>query len=327
MARRHSCGSVFDGCFNSSLRAEVDQLQFALASSSDGDDDATRRLTVTQGVLAAKTGECQELRTRVGQLEVSLQTAMQSNAKQSKEAAEKHGVLKESILEFKHKLSGSDRLVKTTEQARKELERKLKALDQEVNNLRASSQQMSDLQIQHEKNLQQQYKLLDKKTTDIRALEKLVSTLQAEKAHIKAELEQQRSLALQSEALANELVAVARERDLLEDSLRECKDALEKLQKIIQEHGMERQILESKREAEFTALQAEVSDVTSQLRSKEKDVEELSGQLGEYSEQNNALQTDLEKMRAALAAAEFAAERLRKMNKRLPCETEKLRTW
>ena len=186
-------------------------------------------------------------------------------------------------------------------------------MDKEVNNLRASSQQMSELQIQHEKNLQQQYKLLDKKTTDIHSLERLVSTLQAERAHLAAELKQQRSLALQSEALANELVAVAKERDLLEDSLRECKDALEKLQKIIEEHGMERKVLESMREIEYAELQAEVSVVTLQLRSKESEVVQVLGQLGEKSEQNEKLTADLLAAHAALVASESTTEEMKRV--------------
>ena len=294
---------------NSAFEAEIQGLKNALSSAAESSgDDTSRRLTVTQGVLAAKTGECQELRTRVAQLEESLRGAEKENALQAKETAELSAVLKQNISALKEQLSGSDKLVKTTEQARKELERKLTGLDKEVSKLRASSKQMSDLQIQHEKNLQQQYRLLDKKTSDIHSLEALLSDLQTEKAQISTELDQQRSLAAQSESLANELIAVAQERDLLEDSLKENKAALEKLQRIIEDHATEREVLESERQKENSSLKTDLEDVTTKLACKENELVALSTQFEELSEENGRLQADLQESRDALAVAESATE-------------------
>lgn len=295
----------------SAFEAEVHSLKQALCDSGAEEtstDDFQKKFASLQVQLASKTGECKELGTKVEQFELRLRAADKAFAEQSKEATELSILLKQSISSLKEQLSGSDSLVMTTEKARLELERKIQALDSEVNNLRSSSKQVAQIQIQHEKDLQQQYSLLDKKTSDIRTLEEQMSALQAEKAHIVADLAQQRALAEQSESLANELISVAKERDLLERALTESKEAMISLQHLIDEHGMERQALDSKRDLDNSSLKSDLQDVRRALALKENELADLASQMNFLTTENGDLEAKLHELREAYHAAESTAE-------------------
>lgn len=215
-----------------SFQAEVQSLKMALSRSCSNGDGNERNATL-EIKYASKSAERIELLEKVGQLEAQLCNTSESFSQQSKEATDLSDLLQRSVASLKDQLFASDSLAKSTENARREVERKLLILETEITSLRAASVQIGSLRVQHEADLQTQYRLQDKKSLELRALEDLVTSLNAEKSRMISDLAQQRSLAEQSESLANELVAVAKERDFLEQALTESKNAMESYQTLI----------------------------------------------------------------------------------------------
>jgi hypothetical protein len=290
----------------SALEAEVRSLKLSLSTATSGDDVVLveNEVAFLQCQLATKSGECSELKSKLTQLEDLIQAVTTSFAERSDEAAERSLSLEETIASVKAQLTESESLLKTTQFARVDLEGKLKALDVEVDSLRSASKQVASLQIQHERDLQQQYNLLDAKSSDIRSLESALSTIREEKSQILADLTQQRALAEQSEHLANELIAVAKERDLLENALNESKDAMLSLQKVIEEHGIERQKLDSTLAAEKSSLTEELKIFRESLTSKQNEKILLLNHVEELSHNNSELTRRLSELEESLRASQ-----------------------
>jgi chromosome segregation ATPase len=259
--------------------------------------------------LATKKGECEELKATVDLLELH----RDEKVLQTEEML----VLKNAVDDLKYQLVQSELVREKTETARNDLETKLQSIECEMASLRSPSgplvKQLADLQIQHEKELQQNYKLLDKKTEDIRNLEKTVALLQVEKNGLVADLAQQRSLAEQSESLANELI------DLLEDSLKENQEALLALQRHIEDRGSVHQQLHYKKDQELVTLQERCNELTNTLLSKDEELRHMENQVDSLTKERDDLSkriTEKERMLLDLQNTVDAAQRNAEIDKK-----------
>lgn len=273
-----------DSALMSELQTLKDSLSQVILDSSLEENQRDMTASLLKD-LATKTGECEELKANVDMLQMH----REENVSKTEEIL----ALKNTVDDLKYQLVQSDLIVKDTENARIDLEMKLQSLECEVANLRSTSgplaKQVADLQILHEKELQQNYKLLDKKTDYIQNLEKAVSLFLAEKRGVALDLARQHSLAEQSESLANELIAVAKERDVLEESLRENREALVALQRHIEDHGSEHRQLHSKKDQELAALQERVTELTEALESKEVELSDLKNLVDSLTQERDHL--------------------------------------
>ena len=296
----------------SALEAEVKILKEALTTNSSDDTGAESRpqelVKALQCTVAEKAGECNILSAKVKQLESRLCDTEAAYTKRLEESGQRNATLNQTVSALEDQIFGSKMLQKNNEVSRIELERKIQTLDAEVNKLRASSQKVASLQIQHEQDLQQQYKLLDMKSSELRNLEEVIEQLRQEKLHILTDLTQQRALAEQSELLANELISVVKERDILEKALNDSRDAILSLQTIIEERGKERQALDLKREQETELLTANVKELEATLLSKQKELSVLSNQIELVTLDNVTLSEKLATIPDTVQALEIAAD-------------------
>lgn len=294
--------------------AEVKELKVLVESATPSceNEEMNVRLAELQSKLVSKSGECEKLTVTVLQLEKRLRAAEATSSQQAKETAEFSRVLKQTVDALRSQLTGSDDLLANTEKARLVLEEKLRALESEVTNLRASGEQVAELQIRHERDLQEQYKLLDKKSADLETLENLVTSLKQEKGKLVVDLAQQRSLAEHSETIANELLSVAMERDLLEKSLIESRSTMNRLQKFIEDQEAEKAESDIMREKQVSELRHELSSVSvllkeakigirnnvEQIRQLEADLEASKRDYSEVCAAKEALEVDKESLQS-----------------------------
>ena len=172
----------------------------------------------------------------------------------------------------------------------------------------ALSKQIVDLQIQHEKELQQQYELLDKKSSDVRSLEIAKVKLETERTGIKAELSEQRALAKQAESLARELLSVAEERDVLQESLHTSNEAIASLQTLVDEHGMEQEALQSKRSVENAELKKKSREMADTLAASETEASNLRGDCDSLTKERDTIGAKLREVESTAETLERLLE-------------------
>jgi chromosome segregation ATPase len=285
----------------SARSTEIDGLKKFLDKQNDrsaAGEDLASALVSAEKKLLGKDSECQQLVSRVSRLENSLERAEASLQKSSLELDTNVSQYEERLARAEGELLKSRSALSDTSRALEKSKR-----NAEVNALNASkesdsllaakavlSKQISELQKQHEREMQRQYALLDGRTKDLKSVEAKLKSSEVEKDVLANDLQKQRSLADESTNLASELLSVAKERDLLQEALIESKEAVNSLQSHIDDHGMERLALDSKRELEITTLKVDKKDIQDSLRVEQKRVEELKNALQEVqSEKENAL--------------------------------------
>ena len=301
---------------SAALEAEVQTLQTALLATTSPDDYSNEKsppgtIRALQLAIAEKVDECIKLSNKVEQVESRLRDAETTYAKRLEESAHASTTLKQTISSLNDQVFESNMSLKNSELTRIELERKIQALDSEVNKLRVTSNKVASIQVQHEKDLQQQYMLLDMKSSELRNLEEVIEQLRQEKLHILSDLSQQRSLAEQSELLANELISVAKERDMLENALHDSREAILSLQTIIEERGKERQELDLKREQDKASLVANYEALQTTVLNQQKELSALSSQVESATKENGTLAEKLATMPDTLRSLEAAADQAR----------------
>jgi chromosome segregation ATPase len=299
----------------SALRAEVSHLKQALndsVSRVSSDADVAEQMVSMQSELASKSGRCEELAAQVSQLHESLrQTKAQVSSqmhemeslstKQSQDLATLQDKLQGSQRQLGDAIRSRDTTVETVRDARKELE-SIRTTKE------ALEKQAADLMVQHEEEMEHQYQLLDKKTSEVRVLEESVKKLNGDKSSLQADLSRQRSLAEQAESLATELLSVAKERDLMQEYLIESKEAIVCLQNHIDEHGMEQEVVESKRGVEIGHLKAELKNLREKLDAKEAEIDTYGAESDALAKEKISLVEEVEALQSTCRSLEAAAE-------------------
>lgn len=301
------------------LEGEKYELSIRENSRQRSDDDGLKE------ELTAKTNECVSLEADVSRL--VKQVASMRNGNNS-EIDELKGQLHDCeimLAESRSERENSSAQMKGYETS---YESKVKQLETQLHEIRGEknelSNQLTKIQVQHEDELQQQYDLLDNKTLKIRELEASIRKLQDEKLALLPEVAREKKLADESESLANELLSVAKERDLLQDALIESKEAIASLQKHIDEYGMEEEEFRTKRDLELASLKEEMKTMRTETIKKEKEllaskselktlsaeVESVQASLIRIKDENQSLETRVEHGKLLLYKEEEKYQRL-----------------
>jgi|UPI000581AE03 chromosome segregation ATPase len=239
------------------LESEISHLKELLgnyATVEALDADLKARVLHLEGELSAKSGESNLLELKVMQLEKQLLREAEEKKRTEEEKYISCQQLNEKVCLLQAELAAKPPQSSSLLMSEEGME-EVKALREARN---AFAQKVAELQVQHEKELQKQYKLLDKKTAEIRSLEATLTGLSDEKRTALADLSRYRSLANESDSLASELLSVARERDLLQESLIESKEALASLQGLVDTCGLEKEDSDERKSHETEALKIEV---------------------------------------------------------------------
>jgi chromosome segregation ATPase len=304
------------------LMAQIAQLKNSLELATEQlvtDSDVATLLVALQSDLSAKSGECEELNSQIMQLQLRWQESEHQRSKHEQLAQKLTEQLSFQTSEYQRDM---DLLSRELQDSKEQLANRTKSDNQAAQNFSAKVDALSseksyllksieDLTRQHEEERQNQFSLLDKKNAEIRSLEAAVKTLQAEQPKLHAELSRHRSLAEQSEALAAELLSVAKERDLLQSSLTESKEAVASLQQLVDEHGMEHKAIECRRDAEIASLKTELANASAIARRKEAECSALMSERNRTESENNDLQQALKQLEDAHQSLLDEAARIR----------------
>lgn len=150
---------------------------------------------------------------------------------------------------------------------------------------------------QHEKELAKQYALLDRKSEEMKILNQSIASSEQELVRVRLALRD-------SESMASELISVSKERDLLQDALLDSKEAVKALQKHIDEHGMEQQELNSKRELENASLHEELKHLTKAKQDATRRAEEADKVALSLRTENGDLRSGLKSREVEYSALE-----------------------
>lgn len=215
---------------------------------------------------AYKTNQCEELMKKIAGLEHNLVQAQSESIQQATVAEQLTALHRQNVKFLEERLEAveADRENFATELTA--VQRNWQAAETELSLLRASlqqqpvAQQITVLQIQHEEDLQKQYRIIDAKSAVIRELEQACKVFELEKTALAStSLLEQLEIQEQAEQLASELLSVAAERDMLEDSLHLNLETMQHLQEEIETVGMDQSERQTKLQMDKMALQKELN--------------------------------------------------------------------
>lgn len=310
----------------SALEVQIFQLKEALELATTqivSDTSVADMVTTLQKDLASKSGECEELNSQIMRLQLRLEDSESQRRRLERVSDQQTGELRQLESDHARKIHALSRQLEESQkflEGKQESDSKTTAsLSAEVWRLSEAKEELlkslSDLRRQHEEEIQYQFAAIDRKTAEINALEASVKNFEMEKSKMLADNCHQRSLAQQSEALAAELLSVAEERDFLVKSLAESNQSVLSLQKLVDEHGMQHDAVESRRDAELATLKNEIKNAANELHEKKLELqgawdtisrkdseqEETKRALEEVQVLNRSLQTELDAARTSYA--------------------------
>ena len=278
------------------LLTEIQLLKDALNNSAgqhSTEAELARKLASLQQDLAEKSRECEELKMQTARLEERVEEADLKRCEYSQE-------LESLRMKFEQTSKQYDELRENARQQASE-RRLLEQAQDELNSRLAVLQNAKDeaeksvleLQHQHEAELQRQYSLIDKKTEELRGFESSVHALECEKSKLLLEVSKQRSFAEKSGSLADELLSVVKERDLLQESWAESKDAVTSLQQHIDKCSRDVAPMDFVRDGEVETLKADVIEAKTALAAKSMEIESLLQKIDTLSDERESLQQKL----------------------------------
>ena len=303
----------------SALAAEIQHLKSALEKSTmvaSPHESLHDQIGTIQTDLAAKTGECVELKAQLDSMQRRLQSSEAENFKYTKEFAKMTKLHDQTKLDLSNQLSASK---SESERTKAELERSVsdyrQRLESEstlVANLRVEIESLREEQRQqtaeHANALREQRSRLEKKESELRSIEAKLQHLSEENVKLTSELSRQIQLAKQSESLSVELLSLSREKDVLQEALVESKQNISDLRNELSEHEATASNLASKQDIEIASLKQERERFASDLSSSEQRIQSLTGQLNHLSNQNERIQRQHDDLQAKCSMLESAAK-------------------
>lgn len=274
------------------LKAEVEHLRATEKGSVDisGFDALTRE-------LSAKVDVCGTLEAEIASLRKSLEEMRSKDA------------------DLSDRLELEVNRANTAEQKFEDLQDELqKRFKVETDALEVARNQMqADLTESHGRmndELKSKSITIEKQEAEIQLLQVTVGKLESQIQSAGNELSHQRSLARESEMLADELLAVAKERDVLQEALVQSKEAIASLQTLVDECDSRMGVANSSMDSEIGALSNELAGTKASLSRTEQLLQESNDRTSALAEERDKLVHRLNVTSAELNSERSRAEHL-----------------
>ncbi|GKY90392.1 hypothetical protein MPSEU_000013200 [Mayamaea pseudoterrestris] len=248
---------------NAALISEVESLKHLLNGAAGNSSTDADQSNFLKDELALKTKECANLTAEISELRIMAIEFQEQRLSHQHELAAVEAKMKQLSEEQQQNLSEAHAVILRGENALKENQDTSSKLVAELDKFRKENtdlnRTMESLNTNHANELRELYRSIDKKSAEVERLKNLGQESDRMRTALISDLSCQRSLAEETENMAAELLAVAKERDVLQASLADSKEVIAALQKLIDEQGLRKEELEGRRETELSHWKAEAS--------------------------------------------------------------------
>ena len=302
----------------SALAAEIQHLKGALekaSTSASSHESLNEQLGIVQSDLAAKTGECVELKAQLAATQQRLQSSEADNFKHTKEFARMAKLHDQTKSELSSEVSSvkleAERNRVELEQSLNEHKQRLESQSTSEENLKNELTSLREDQrrreAEHENLYKEQQSRIDKKEAELRSLDSNLRSAGEENAKLTSELSRQVQLAKKSESLSVELISVSREKDVLQEALVESKQTISTLRKQLNEYQDATSNVASRQDLEIASLKQEREGFAADLAASAQRIGDLTGQFNDVSSENERLKNQVVQLEAKCSSLELSA--------------------
>ena len=305
----------------SALEDEILQLRRSLDESSSratSETDLRNQLSSLQIEAATKSGECEELRTQVEQIQKKLQESEGRNFAHMKESMRAKRLLDGEIQKLQEQLESLQKskqaIVEERETNVRNLNEKVSGMKSELQSLKSENlslrRAINDARSEHESVMKQERMICQQKISQMRALETKVKMLESEKTKASIDLTSMRSQLLDSAEQANAAAALKKEYDSLQETLAVNKETIQSLQEQVETLSRANKTGTDQMEALVASISSERDALRNALQSKENEMQALQSELHILSSEKSSLEHRLETLAAKCGELEASVENL-----------------
>ena len=268
------------------------------SSASASETDLLDQLRSLQIEAAAKSGECEELRSQVSQVQKQLQESEGRNFAQMKESLHAKRLHDGEIAKYQKQIisleKGNEMTVSASEASVKALNDKILSIGTELNALKTEKESLekaiSDSQSKHEGQMRQEKLASQKNHMQVRALEAKVRLLEGDKVRLSKELDSKTALLDESTTKASSMIALQQEHSSLQQTLSVNKETIQSLQDQVEALSQANKQGADEMETLVESITNERDALQRAVQSRDEKIETLSSQLQISLDEKNSLQ-------------------------------------